>query len=123
MTMMKVTASEAAVLELRGVPLAALDGCEAAPAWAAHLAAAECADRWGQNAARAFPWPEVWRCAFADNAWQGATNRLVGDGAADERDRFFRAWVDAWLMRTIGMRVYGESLGDAVLRHVKRRVA
>ena len=117
---MLVRASEAAVLELRGVPLGQAPGGENAPAWAAHLAAAEYEDRFGPTAKHLFPWPELWRNALADTEWQGATDRLV-EASADPRDPFFKSWVDAWLSRTVGMRLYGLSLGDAVLRHVKPR--
>lgn len=112
--------NEAAILELRGLPISAHAGGEGAAAWAVHLAAAEHTDRFAPNARHLFPWPELWRTALADTEWQGATDRLVG-AAADARDPFFKSWIDAWLARNVGMRLYGLSLGDAILKHVKAR--
>lgn len=121
--MIVVTESEAAVLELRltgGQDLTSEAGRLVAPAWAAHLAAAEVYDWWRPGALRQLPdWPRVWELAWVDSTWATTTNQLV-EAAADPRDAFFASWVDAWLARTVGQRIYPAEL-RGVLRAVRSR--
>ena len=117
---MVLTESEAAVVELRHAEQLHYEaGEQVAASWVTHLAAAEVYDWWRPGAARLLDWPEVWRAAVADTMWCTTTDQLVSV-AADPRDAFFASWVDAWLGRTVGQRVYPAEL-RGVLSAVRRR--
>lgn len=119
--LIEVNASEAAVLELRNIPLVYRGDATLAPAWAAMLAACEVHDWWAPGALRACGgWPNIWSMAEEDSAWRTATSQLTGV-AVDPRDPFFRAWVDAWLSRTIGIRCYGPDSEPPILQRVRPR--